>query len=173
MGIKKKELERMFKEALAAMNKPNQYETAFNNDLSRMDSIINAKDFSNMPTEFAPDFQDVSRAQEQRKKLAGLGDSGIGAWQSNSNSLGAVKEYNLNAFTRDVQHANEGAVKNLVDTRNNLRGNLMREAMQRNKDVLSFVTPLYQQKMAQPNFWADVAKMGIGTGLSMASKLAI
>jgi hypothetical protein len=166
--MKKKELERMFREALAAMKQPTKYETEIDAEKQRLDALINSKDYTNLPTEYAPDFQNVAAAQEQRKKLAGLSQTGIGAWQNNPNSLDAVKEYNLNAFTRDVQHANEGAVRSLVEKRDNLRAGLMGQAMQRNSDVLNFITSIYQQKMSQPNFWADVAKMGIGTGLKVA-----
>lgn len=171
MGLKKKDLERMFQQALAAYQQPSKYETAMDNELARMDGIIANKDFSNLPTEYAPDFHDVAVEQDKRSKLANLHQTGIGAWNSgDGKALESVKQANASLYANDIRQGNENAVRNFIDNRNNLRSGLLGQAMQRNQGALNVITPLYQNAANKPSFWGDAGRMAIGTGLKVASK---
>jgi hypothetical protein len=170
VGLKKKELEAMLRAAMTAQKTPSKYEQQYDAELGKMDDIIARKDFGNLPTEYAPDFHQVAEEKRKRDQMSQLHETGIGAWNSGDGAaMQPMKEFNTNLYLEGVRDTNDNAVKSFISGRNSLRSGLMGAAMDRNKDVLSTVMGLYQQKAAQPSFWGDVAKMAIGTGIKTAA----
>lgn len=169
--MKKKQLEAMLQAALAKKNEPSEFEKQYQKQLGEMDKIVESKDYRNLPTEYAPDFHEIEIEKKKRDQMAGLHKTGVGAWADKTGAnLATINEFNTNAYLNDVRNTNDQAVKNFINSRNQLRSGLMGAQVDRDKDYFNGILQMLQGKQAQGSFWSDVGKMAIGTGLNLASK---